>query len=123
MFFSNSLSDSIDLKYQPWWSGPNGGLLGKVKRQGDNGRVTIWIFDHHTHFKDFQQRRRRILGTLIHELIHSVMRSYSCYCSECMPHIGITGHGISFEIVAQAVENVMNSSKMRIDDKGSAFEV
>jgi hypothetical protein len=54
------------------------------------------------------QRMRNYIGTLLHEMIHAFIQTYTCLCDGCEErnkiHEGRKGHGRTWQTIAHAVE-------------------
>jgi hypothetical protein len=54
------------------------------------------------------QRMKCYIECLLHEMIHAIIRIYTCSCADCgnnyKPDVGETGHGRTWQAIAHAVE-------------------
>ena len=118
LFFFGSLKDSvaliltvhpINMRSHGMTSGPD-----------EDSKCKVQVWDRKSYIPDFETRRRGFLTTLLHELAHAVLKIYACRCSTCTEN---RGHGLGWQKIAQALEDVINCGTLPMGNQNYDFRI
>ena len=127
LFFLGSLEGSVLLTLVPqliWHDQPLNLANGLTTTSEEVGvccaYVKVQVWDRKSKTRDFETKRRKVLTTLLHEMVHAVQSIYSCDCENC--RASDCEHGPAWLMVIKELQSTIGHGSLPLGDQYSPYD-